>query len=83
MAVKYWDEMRRHYYSTPSSYMELIRLYSKLLRENKTEFMNNKLVIICFINTNNYLKYIHVHTFNSFNCGFSESRVVICAEDSI
>ncbi|XP_053375273.1 dynein axonemal heavy chain 6-like isoform X4 [Mercenaria mercenaria] len=42
MAVKYWDEMRRHYYSTPSSYMELIRIYSKMLRENKTEFMDNK-----------------------------------------
>ncbi|WAR20146.1 DYH6-like protein, partial [Mya arenaria] len=42
MAVTYWEEMRRHYYSTPSSYMELIRLYSKLLRENKNEFMENK-----------------------------------------
>ncbi|XP_069117336.1 dynein axonemal heavy chain 6-like isoform X3 [Argopecten irradians] len=42
MSTKYWDEMRRHYYSTPSSYMEFIRLYSKMLRENKTEFVNNK-----------------------------------------
>ncbi|OWF46435.1 Dynein heavy chain 6, axonemal [Mizuhopecten yessoensis] len=42
MSTKYWEEMRRHYYSTPSSYMEFIRLYSKMLRENKTEFVNNK-----------------------------------------
>ncbi|KAH3851244.1 hypothetical protein DPMN_093724, partial [Dreissena polymorpha] len=42
MAERYWHEMRRHYYSTPSSYMELIRLYSKLLKENKNEFMQNK-----------------------------------------
>eukprot|EP00105_Crassostrea_gigas_P038198 XP_019922346.1 PREDICTED: dynein heavy chain 6, axonemal [Crassostrea gigas] len=42
MSVRYWEEMRRHYYSTPSSYMELIRLYSKMLKENKAEFVNNK-----------------------------------------
>ncbi|KAJ8308273.1 hypothetical protein KUTeg_013147 [Tegillarca granosa] len=42
MAKKYWEEMRRHYYSTPSSYMELIRVYSKMLKDNKTEFMNNR-----------------------------------------
>jgi len=42
MANKYWEEMRRHYYSTPSNYMELIRLYSKMLRANKTNFVNSK-----------------------------------------
>ncbi|KAK3576323.1 hypothetical protein CHS0354_039732 [Potamilus streckersoni] len=42
MSTKYWAEMRRHYYSTPSSYMEFIKLYSKLLKENKTVFMDNK-----------------------------------------
>jgi len=40
--IKYWEEMRRHYYATPSSYMEFIRLYSKMLRENKRSFINNK-----------------------------------------
>ncbi|ESO83512.1 hypothetical protein LOTGIDRAFT_133247 [Lottia gigantea] len=39
---QYWEEMRRHYYSTPSSYMELIRLYSIMLRDNKQEFVNNR-----------------------------------------
>ncbi|KAL3873017.1 hypothetical protein ACJMK2_036179 [Sinanodonta woodiana] len=42
MSTKYWAEMRRHYYSTPSSYMEFIKLYSRLLKENKTVFMDNK-----------------------------------------
>ena len=42
MADTYWQELRRHYYSTPCSYMDLIRTYSKLLKENKTEFMDNK-----------------------------------------
>lgn len=42
MSVTFWQEMRRHYYTTPSSYMELIRIYSKLLRENKTIFLDNK-----------------------------------------
>ncbi|KAH9496161.1 Dynein heavy chain 6, axonemal [Bulinus truncatus] len=42
MSVRFWEEARRRYYSTPSSYMELIRLYSRMLKENKEEFMNNK-----------------------------------------
>ncbi|KAK3092231.1 hypothetical protein FSP39_000084 [Pinctada imbricata] len=42
ISIKFWEEMRRHYYSTPSSYMELIRLYAKMLKDNKKEFMNNK-----------------------------------------
>ena len=42
MALRYWEEMRRHFYSTPSSYMELIRLYAKMLQENKAEFVKNK-----------------------------------------
>nr|KAI8735296.1 dynein heavy chain 6; axonemal-like [Biomphalaria glabrata] len=42
MSGRYWEEARRRYYSTPSSYMELIKLYSRMLKENKDEFMNNK-----------------------------------------
>lgn len=38
----FWEEMKRRYYVTPSSYMELIRIYSKMLKEKKTEFMNNR-----------------------------------------
>ncbi|XP_059157269.1 dynein axonemal heavy chain 6-like [Physella acuta] len=41
-SIKFWEETRRRYYSTPSSYMELIRLYSRMLKDNKQEFMNNR-----------------------------------------
>ena len=39
---QFWEEMRRRYYVTPSSYMELIRIYSKMLQEQKNEFVNNR-----------------------------------------
>ncbi|XP_035825271.1 dynein heavy chain 6, axonemal [Aplysia californica] len=42
MSVRFWEEARRRYYSTPSSYMELIKLYSKMLKDNKREFMSNR-----------------------------------------
>ncbi|XP_023930267.1 dynein heavy chain 6, axonemal [Lingula anatina] len=40
--LRFWEEMRRKYYTTPSSYMELIRVYSMMLRGNKKEFMDNR-----------------------------------------
>nr|CAD7569446.1 unnamed protein product [Timema californicum] len=27
MTVRFYEEMRRHYYTTPSSYLELLKLY--------------------------------------------------------
>ena len=39
---QFWEEMRRRYYVTPSSYMELIRIYSRMLQEQKNEFMGNR-----------------------------------------
>ncbi|CAL1542606.1 unnamed protein product [Lymnaea stagnalis] len=42
MSVRFWEETRRRYYSTPSSYMELIRLYARMLKDNKMEFMDNR-----------------------------------------
>ena len=42
---QFWEEMRRRYYVTPSSYMELIRIYSKMLNEQKTQFWDNRRVI--------------------------------------
>lgn len=42
IGVRYWQEVRRHYYATPSSYMELIRLYARMLRDNKREFISNR-----------------------------------------
>ncbi|XP_054276499.1 dynein axonemal heavy chain 6-like [Macrosteles quadrilineatus] len=36
MTVRYYEEMRRHYYVTPSSYLELLKQYKSLL-ERKTK----------------------------------------------
>lgn len=46
---RYWQEMRRHYYVTPSSYMEQIRLYARMLRDNKREFVSNRFAD-CYFN---------------------------------
>ena len=39
---RFWEELRRHYYITPSSYMELIRLFSRMLRNQKSIIMDNR-----------------------------------------
>ncbi|ELU16870.1 hypothetical protein CAPTEDRAFT_116653 [Capitella teleta] len=39
---KFWQELKRRYYVTPSSYMELIRIYSSMLRQKKAEFLRNR-----------------------------------------
>lgn len=36
MTVRFFEEMRRHYYVTPSSYLELLKQYKNLL-EKKTK----------------------------------------------
>lgn len=33
--VRFCEEMRRHYYTTPSNYLELIKLYKTMLEERK------------------------------------------------
>ncbi|XP_070577565.1 LOW QUALITY PROTEIN: dynein axonemal heavy chain 6-like [Ptychodera flava] len=42
MTGKFYDELRRHYYTTPSSYLDLIQLYSNMLRKNRQEFLDNR-----------------------------------------
>lgn len=37
MAKRFYDELRRYYYTTPTSYLELINLYLKMLSEKKKE----------------------------------------------
>lgn len=38
MAKKFYEELRRHYYTTPTSYLELINLYLKMLSDKKKYF---------------------------------------------
>ena len=40
--ARYWREVRRRFYATPSSYMELIRLYARMLRDNRRNFLANR-----------------------------------------
>ncbi|XP_071789676.1 dynein axonemal heavy chain 6-like isoform X2 [Asterias amurensis] len=40
--VKYYEEMRRHFYITPSSYLDLIQLYSNKLKQQKQRVMDSK-----------------------------------------
>ena len=35
--LRFYDELRRHYYTTPTSYLELVNLYLSMLKEKKTE----------------------------------------------
>ena len=35
MAKRFYEELRRYYYTTPTSYLELITLYLKMLAEKK------------------------------------------------
>lgn len=37
MAVRFYDELRRYYYTTPTSYLELITLYTSMLLDKKKE----------------------------------------------
>ncbi|XP_072106568.1 dynein axonemal heavy chain 6-like, partial [Mobula birostris] len=37
-----WQQMRRHYYITPSKYMELIRTFSNLLTTKKKKILNSR-----------------------------------------
>jgi dynein heavy chain len=37
MAKRFYEELRRYYYTTPTSYLELITLYLKMLAEKKSK----------------------------------------------
>ena len=41
-ALRFWEEMRRRYYTTPSSYLEFIKVYSSMLHNNNAKFENNR-----------------------------------------
>lgn len=41
-ALRFWEEIRRRYYTTPSSYLEFIKVYSNMLHSNNAKFENNR-----------------------------------------
>lgn len=42
MTEKFYNEMRRHYYTTPSSYLELLKLYLKMLENKKSQIIKQR-----------------------------------------
>uniref|UniRef100_H2YVQ2 AAA+ ATPase domain-containing protein n=1 Tax=Ciona savignyi TaxID=51511 RepID=H2YVQ2_CIOSA len=40
-AQKLWEEMRRRYYITPTTYLEFVQLFTKMLSKNKQNFHRN------------------------------------------
>ncbi|KAI4494191.1 hypothetical protein M0802_009060 [Mischocyttarus mexicanus] len=48
--IRYYLEMRRRYYTTPSSYLELLKLYEKTLHKKKQEILTLKKKIMNGLN---------------------------------
>ena len=42
--VRFRDELKRHFYITPSSYVELVRVYCSMYKTNGQQFIDNKFV---------------------------------------
>ncbi|KAI8907759.1 dynein heavy chain and region D6 of dynein motor-domain-containing protein [Powellomyces hirtus] len=42
LAKKFWAELRRRYYTTPTSYLELINLYISMLQEKRKELGSSR-----------------------------------------
>lgn len=42
MTERFYNEMRRHYYTTPSSYLELLKLYQLMLVQKKNEIIKTR-----------------------------------------
>ncbi|KAJ3023365.1 Dynein heavy chain 6, axonemal [Thoreauomyces humboldtii] len=42
LAEKFWAELRRRYYTTPTSYLELINLYISMLQEKRKELGSSR-----------------------------------------
>lgn len=41
-AVRFYNEMKRHFYVTPSSYLDLLKLYESMLDSKKQEIFSTR-----------------------------------------
>ena len=46
MAERYYTELRRRYYTTPTSYLELINLYLSMLTEKRKQLVSVSLILL-------------------------------------
>lgn len=42
MTERFYNEMRRHYYTTPSSYLELLKLYQIMLADKRDKIIKTR-----------------------------------------
>lgn len=42
MTERFYNEMRRHYYTTPSSYLELLKLYKIMLEDRREQIIKTR-----------------------------------------
>lgn len=42
MTERFYDEMKRHYYTTPSSYLELLKLYLAMLDSKRQDILKTR-----------------------------------------
>lgn len=42
MSAEFWEKLHRRYYTTPKSYLDLINLYMKMLKEKRAELQVNR-----------------------------------------
>lgn len=54
MTVRFYNEMRRHYYTTPSSYLELLKLYLVMLNKKRAEIVKTRDRIANGLKVKNY-----------------------------
>lgn len=62
MTERYFIEMRRRYYTTPSSYLELLTLYSMTLKRKRDEIMSLKIKIENGLNVNYLFTFFKLFT---------------------
>lgn len=61
MTERFYNEMRRHYYTTPSSYLELLKLYKNMLHDKKQLIMKirDRIANGLTVKSNCIYKYFH------------------------
>jgi len=68
--VKFYKEMKRHYYTTPSSYLELLKLYQNLLKIKNMEIIAKRKRIANGLNKLLETNEVVCDDYPSINLGF-------------
>lgn len=66
MAERYYTELRRRYYTTPTSYLELINLYLSMLSDKRKQLVSVSLILSIYQINYIYIIYILLLEFKTF-----------------